>query len=89
MWWITFGPAVGTEPSKTRPAIIVSNNDSNEFLERLQVVPLTSNVSKIYPSETIVVLRGKKNKAAADQLSTVCKPTLRRAQGVDVECVAV
>ena len=81
MWWITFGPALGTESSKTRPAIIVSNNDSNEFLERLQVVPLTSNVSKIYPSETIVALRGKKNKAAADQVSTVSKRRLREKIG--------
>ena len=81
MWWTTFGPALGTESSKTRPAIIVSNNDSNEFLERLQVVPLTSNVSKIYPSETIVTLRGKKNKAAADQVSTVSKRRLREKIG--------
>ena len=81
MWWTTFGPALGTESSKTRPAIIVSNDDSNEFLERLQVVPLTSNVSKIYPSETIVVLRGKKNKAAADQVATVSKGRLREKIG--------
>ena len=81
IWWTTFGPAIGTESSKTRPAIIVSNDDSNEFLERLQVVPLTSNISKIYPSETIVMLRGKKNKAAADQVSTVSKRRLREKIG--------
>lgn len=73
VWWINFDPSIGTEPAKTRPAIIVSNDVSNEFLERVQVVPLTSNVTKIYPSETVVVLRGKKNKAAADQVATVSK----------------
>ena len=81
IWWTTFGPAVGTESSKTRPAIIISIDDSNEFLERVQVVPLTSNISKIYPSETIVTLRGKKNKAAADQVSTVSKRRLQEKIG--------
>lgn len=81
VWWTTFGPAVGTESSKTRPAIIISSDDSNEFLERVQVVPLTSNVTKIYPSETVVTLRGKKNKAAADQITTVSKKRLREKIG--------
>src|SRR3989344_8360790 len=73
VWWINFDPAVGTEIRKTRPAIVVSNDISNEFLERIQVVPLTSNVEKIYPSETIITIRGKKSKAAADQIATVSK----------------
>lgn len=81
IWWTTFGPAVGTESSKARPAIIISADDSNEFLERVQIVPLTSNVAKIYPSETIVTLRRKKNKAAADQITTVSKKRLREKIG--------
>lgn len=81
IWWTNFDPSIGTESAKTRPAIIVSNDTSNEFLERVQVVPLTSNVAKIYPSETIIVLRGKKNKAAADQITTVSKKRLHERIG--------
>ncbi len=81
VWWVTFGPAIGTESAKTRPAVIMSNNDSNEYLERVQVVPITSNVTKIYPSETVVILRGKKNKAAADQIATVSKQRIREKIG--------
>lgn len=81
VWWINFDPSIGTESTKTRPAIVISNDVSNEFLERVQVVPLTSNVAKIYPSETIVVLRGKKNKAAADQIATVSKLRLKEKIG--------
>ena len=73
VWWINFDPSIGTESSKTRPAIIVSNDISNEFLERIQAVPITSNITKVYPSETFVSVRGKKNKAAADQIATVSK----------------
>jgi len=81
VWWINFDPSIGTEVRKTRPAVIVSNDIANEFLERIQVVPLTSNVEKIYPSEAIVTIRGKKSKAAADQIATVSKLRVYRKVG--------
>jgi len=76
VWWINFDPSVGGEIRKKRPAVIVSNNAANQFLNRIQVVPLTSSVGKLYPSETYVNLRGKKAKAMADQLTTVSKKRL-------------
>ena len=81
VWWVNFDPSLGTESKKIRPAIIVSNDLSNEFLERVQVVPLTGNTSKIYPSETLITLRGKKSKAAADQIATVSKQRLKKRVG--------
>ena len=81
VWWVNFDPSLGTESAKTRPAIIMSNDTSNEFLERVQVIPLTSNVTKIYPSETLITLRGKKNKAAADQIATVSILRVREKVG--------
>ena len=80
-WWINFDPSVGGEIRKKRPAIIVSNNAANQFLNRVQVVPLTSSVGKLYPSETYVKFRGKKAKAMADQLTTVSKKRLINAAG--------
>jgi mRNA interferase MazF len=76
VWWIAFGPATGGEIHKQRPAVIVSNDASNKHLDRVQVVPLTVAVDQLYPSEAPVVLRGKKQKATADQLTTVTKPRL-------------
>jgi len=76
VWWINFDPSVGGKIRKKRPAVIVSNNAANQFLNRIQVVPLTSSVGKLYPSETYVTLRGKKAKAMADQLTTVSKKRL-------------
>lgn len=71
IWWVNFDPSVGQEVKKKRPAIIISNNTSNKYLKRYQVIPLSTQVGKIYPSEAIVRLAGKKSKAMADQLTTV------------------
>ena len=76
VWWINFYPSVGSEIRKQRPAVIVSNDAANKFLNRAQVVPLTSSLGKLYPSETYVTFRRKKAKAMADQLTTVSKKRL-------------
>ena len=76
VWWVSFDPSIGEEIQKTRPAIIVSNDIANKFLGRVQVVPLTSNVDKLSPSEVYVTLNGRQNKALADQITTASKKRL-------------
>jgi len=81
VWLVNFDPSVGGEVRKKRPALIVSNDAANKFLNRVQVVPITSNVERVYPSEACINLRGRRNKAMADQLTTVSKLRLIRKAG--------
>ena len=76
VWWINFDPSIGGEIKKKRPAVIISNDVSNKYLNRVQVVPLTSNTERVYPNEALVGIQGKQSKAMADQLTTISKTRL-------------
>lgn len=76
VWWVSFSGSIGSEIKKERPAVIVSNDASNKNLDRVQVVPLTSKASRLYPSEAHVTCKGGQNKAMADQITTVSKERL-------------
>ncbi len=72
---------MGGEIQKRRPAVIISNDAANRFLNRVQVVPLTSKSQRLYPSEAYVEIQGRQRKAMADQIATVAKVRLSKRIG--------
>ena len=48
-------PVVGSEISKTRPVVVVSNEKNNEFSSTVTILPITSkSIQKIYPFEVFL-----------------------------------
>ena len=66
VWWVNFDPSIGSEVQKLRPAAVVSNNRSNGTLSRFQVVPLSTQVARVYPSELLIEFAGKRSKIMID-----------------------
>ncbi len=81
VWWVDFEPAIGSEVRKTRPAVIVSNDASNRAMGRVQVVPVTSNTTKLYVFESRIEVKGAQGKAMADQIMTADKQRLKKRIG--------
>jgi mRNA interferase MazF len=81
VWLVAFDPSVGGEIQKTRPAVVVSNDSANAVLNRVQVVPISSQVDRLYPAEAYVALDGQRRKAMADQITTASKRRLLRRLG--------
>jgi len=92
VWLVEFGPSRGGEIQKTRPAAVLSHDTANALLNRVQVVPISSQTTRLYASEARITLNGEPRKAMADQITTVAKERLRRRLGKlapdDVEAVA-
>lgn len=82
VWWVSFAGSSGGEVKKTRPVVIVSNDAANQYANRIQVVPLSSKIEKLFPCEAKVTVVGKESKAMADQLMTVSKERLTERMGI-------
>ncbi len=82
VWLVSFDPSIGGEIQKTRPAVVLSNDTANALLNRVQVVPISSQVERLYPAEATIVLDGARRKAMADQITTASKRRLQRRLGM-------
>ncbi len=81
VWWVSFDASIGGEIQKTRPALVISNDAANAVLNRVIVIPITSQVAKVYPGEALITLNGEQRKAMADQIMTASKRRLKSKLG--------
>jgi mRNA interferase MazF len=86
IYFAALDPTVGAEVQKTRPVVVVSNNAANRASSVVTVVPLTSNVARVFPFEVLLPAARtgltKDSKAMAQQVRTLDKARLNaRAAG--------
>ena len=76
IYWVNLDPTIGREMKKTRPCVILSPDDMNEFIATVIIAPVTSTI-RAYPSRVKFVLNGKTNMIALDQIKTIDKVRLQ------------
>ena len=55
----------------THPGLVVSNNEQNRFSPLITILPLTSQVDKIYPFQVLSRIKGKNGVILVDQIRTI------------------
>lgn len=78
--WVDLDPVQGSEASKRRPAVVVSNDGANRTAQGLgrgvvTIVPITSQTKKVYPFQVSLPAKScglpKASKAQAEQIRSV------------------
>ena len=58
IWVVKLDPVIGAEIGKTRPALIVSNDQNNEYAATVTALPITSSPAKRRYLDEVVVPAG-------------------------------
>ena len=77
VYLVNLDPTVGSEIKKTRPCVIISPDEMNEYISTVIVAPLTSKVRN-YPTRITCTVEGKKGQIVLDQIRTVDKARLHK-----------
>jgi mRNA interferase MazF len=80
IYYADLDPAVGSEAAKRRPVLIVSRDANNRAANTVTIIPITSNIDRIYPFEVLLLATDtglpKDSKAQAQQIRTIAKVRL-------------
>jgi len=77
---INLDPTIGHEIKKTRPCIVISPNEINDFLSTIIIAPMTTK-SHDYPTRIKVNFRNKDGWIVLDQIRSVDKIRLVKILG--------
>ena len=69
---VNLDPTIGSEIQKTRPCVIISPNEMNDYLRTITIAPMTSS-SKEYPTRVKVNHNGQLGWVVLDQIRTIDK----------------
>ena len=88
IWQASLDPVIGSEQGKTRPVLIISENDINGLLNVINVLPITSRKSgrTVYPNEVLLLPKScgldKESIILCHQIRSIDKKRLIRQYGL-------
>jgi mRNA interferase MazF len=87
IWRANLDPVVGSEQGKSRPVIIISEDDINDLLNNVNIIPVTSRKPNrvVYPNEVLIPAKlyglEKESLALCHQIRTIDKIRLTNEYG--------
>ena len=77
IYYANLSPTVGSEIDKRRPVLVVSNDANNRATNTVTILPITSNITRVYPFEVLLNPEdsglAKPSKVQAQQVRTISK----------------
>lgn len=80
VYLINLNPTVGREIKKTRPCLVISPDEMNQYISTVIVAPMTTK-SRKYPTRVHCRFKGKSAEIVLDQIRTVDKIRLVKRLG--------
>ena len=72
IFWVKLDPVEGSEMAKTRPCVIISPDEMNDYLKTVAIAPLTSNLKSVFWRVRVFV-DGQNGMVALDHIRSVSK----------------
>lgn len=80
VYLVNLDPTIGHEVRKTRPCLIVSPDEMNQYIGTVIVAPMTTK-GRDYPTRVNLTFQGKKGQIVLDQIRTIDKILLIKRLG--------
>jgi mRNA interferase MazF len=80
VYLLNLDPTIGSEMKKTRPCVVLSPDEMNQYLQTIVIAPLTSS-SKPYPTRVEIKQKDIKGWVVIDQIRTVDRGRIVRPLG--------
>jgi mRNA interferase MazF len=80
VYLVNLDPTVGSEIQKTRPCVVVSPDEMNQYIATAIVAPMTTK-GRPYPTRVPCRFQGKEGQIVLDQIRTVDKARLAKRLG--------
>jgi mRNA interferase MazF len=77
---VNLDPTVGREIKKTRPCLIISPDEMNQFISTVIIAPMTTK-GRDYPTRVDCRFKGKAGQVVLDQIRTIDKIRLVKKLG--------
>lgn len=73
LYWVDLNPTKGAEINKTRPCVVISPFEMNEYLSTVMIAPVTSRGREGYPTRIRITVDDVNGWIELDQIRTIHK----------------